>query len=172
MLIRTLAALASLLAALPAAAGIVDIDAFDNRSETPVEIELPAGAYVVLPLDVAMGGAFTATNFWGVVEDCDVNGANCRFGWIWQYVFASDSIPETSIAEPTRWATPELAFAVAPTTTFDLYQTETVRFYFTDGEWEDNEGGVSLAVVPVPEPARAALLLVGGLCLALLRPRS
>lgn len=166
MSIRALAFLAPLLLALPVGAVIVDIDARDNTPSAPVEVELPAGAYTLFPVDVAGGGAYTATNFWGVVESCDENGADCRYGWIWQYVFASDSIPETQVLTPDRWATPELAFAGAVETSFDLYNPETVRLYFTDSPFDDNQEGVSLDIVLVPEPARAVLLLVAGLALA------
>jgi hypothetical protein len=172
---RALAFLVPLLVSLQAGAVIVDLDARDNTPENPVELDLPPGAYSVVPVDPAGGGAYTATNFWGVVEDCDeVTGGDCRFGWIWQYVYASDSIPETHVAGADRWATPELAFASAAPHSFDLYDPETVRFYFTDGEFPDNQEGVSFDVVLVPEPAGAALLLAGALALAAtrLRPRA
>jgi hypothetical protein len=162
MLIRTFTVFISLSVAVPAAAVIVDIDAFDNRPQNPVEIDLPAGAYTLVPVDGAGGGAYTATNFWGVVEDCDPSGADCRYGWIWQYVYESDSIRETDVRVPDRWATPELAFAGATPVSFDLYEPETVSFYFVDCyDFDDNEGGVSLDVRLVPEPGRATLVVVG-----------
>jgi hypothetical protein len=168
---RALAFLATLGLSLPAAAVIVDIDALDNTPENPVELSLGPGAYTVVPVDQAGGGAYTATNFWGVVEDCDeVTGGDCHLGWIWQYVYASDSIPETQVVAPDRWATPELAFASAVEHSFELYDPETVRFYFTDGdEFPDNQGGVSFDVVFVPEPGGPALLLAGALALAATR---
>ena len=167
MTIRALAFLAPLLLALPAGAVIVDLHAKNNTPDNPVTVELPAGAYTLVPVDIAGGGAYTATNFWGVVERCDETGGNCRFGWIWEYVYASDSIPETPVVAPERWATPELAFTGAFEVSFDLFEPETVRFYFIDGDnFHDNKGGVSLDIVLVPEPARALLLLVGGLALA------
>ena len=166
MFVRALDFLAPLLVTLPARALIVDLDAVDNHPGAPVEVDLPAGAYTLFPVDVAGGGAYTATNFWGVVEDCDVNGADCRYGWIWQYVFASDSIPETVVPAVDRFLTPELAFASAQEVSFDLYDPETVRFYFTDGEFPDNQEGVSFDIVLVPEPARAPLLVLAALALA------
>jgi hypothetical protein len=170
MRLRALALLALLVPSLPAGAVIVDIDARDNTPENPVELDLPAGAYTVVPVDEAGGGAYTATNFWGVVEDCDeVTGGDCRFGWIWQYVYASDSIPETPVTGDDRWATPELAFASAPEHSFDLYDPATVRFYFTDIKFKDNQEGVSFDVVLVPEPAGPALLLAGAFALAATR---
>lgn len=175
MPLGALAALALLLCSLPAAAVVVDIDARDNTPATPVEVSLDAGAYTLVPVDVAGGGAYTATNFWDIVERCDEAGGDCRYGWIWQYVFASDSLPETQVVADGRWATPELAFASAIEASFDLYEPETVRFYFVDGEFPDNQEGVSFEIVLVPEPGRAVLVLVGALALAavhpLLRPR-
>jgi hypothetical protein len=168
-------ALLALLLASPAGAVIVDVHSRDNTPAAPVEVSLDAGAYALVPVDIAGGGAYTATNFWNTVERCDEFGGDCRYGWIWQFVFASDSIPETPVVAPGRWATPELAFAHAFETSLDLYEPETVRFYFVDGEFEDNQEGVSLEIVFVPEPARAALVLVGALVLAarglLPRPR-
>jgi hypothetical protein len=176
MPLGALAALALLLCSLPAAAVVVDIDARDNTPATPVEVSLDAGAYTLVPVDVAGGGAYTATNFWDTVERCDETGGDCRYGWIWQYVFASDSLPETQVVADGRWATPELAFANAFETSFDLYEPETLRLYFIDNPYDDNLGGVSLDVVLVPEPGRAALVLVGALGLAasslLSRPRA
>jgi hypothetical protein len=98
-----------------------------------------------------------------------VTGGDCRFGWIWQYVYASDSIPETPVTGDDRWATPELAFASAPEHSFDLYDPATVRFYFTDIKFKDNQEGVSFDVVLVPEPAGPALLLAGAFALAATR---
>jgi len=167
-----LALLALALLAPPAGAAIVDLDARDNTPADPVEVSLDSGAYTLVPVDVAGGGAYTATNFWNTVERCDETGGDCRYGWIWQYVLASDSLPETQVVADGRWATPELAFANAFETSFDLYEPETLRLYFIDSPYDDNLGGVSLDVVLVPEPARAVLVLVGALGLVLSRQRN
>jgi hypothetical protein len=167
MPLGALAALALLLVSLPAAALIVDIDARENTPAAAVEVALDAGAYTLVPVDVAGGGTYTATNFWNIVERCDETGGDCRYGWIWQYVFASESLPETQVVADGRWATPELAFANAFETSFDLYEPETLRLYFIDNPYDDNLGGVSLDVVLVPEPGRAVLVLSGALGLAM-----
>ena len=139
---------------------IVNIDARVHSTENPISIVLDTGDWLITPIDTSMGGAFTAWNAWGV------SGR-----WLNFYVVESETIPSTIVGEGwdqgQQYPTPEIAFENASAFEFSLLQQESINLSITDNSSElfDNQGGMSLSIVQIPEPATILLLAFGGLAL-------
>ena len=149
---------------------IVDIDAVANcatDSSNAVEVNLPAGNWVVTPIDTSGGGAFTAMSVWDSNVGCDASGENCTNGWFMDYKLMAPDVPENGFGVYALYATPEQAFANdAEGTSFMLPTAQTVKFWIEDTPCDDNRGGVSLEITEgVPAMPSGWLMLLAALLL-------
>jgi PEP-CTERM motif len=173
-------AASALLASGAATAQIIDIDgtpplsnsvsfsglAFGfNGTFTGSSLALGPGSYTVNPIDTSMGGAYTAVNRFGGVGLPDT-------GWEWSLwiqrvgidaapVFYGFGVGIGALAGDYQ-STAAGAFAVASALspiTFSLVAPTTVNFLWFDDSFGDNQGGISVSVVP--EPATLALMAAG-----------
>lgn len=139
-------------------AGVDYRDAPDSYT-LGVELTLNAGQYRIYSVGRADGGLF------------DYDAWNYAGGFLNQY-FIHTATGTTFIgtlnAVRTNWEifpTADAALATAKATfspyLLDVAATETVRFGIADSFYGDNSGGISLRVVPVPEPESLAMLLGG-----------
>lgn len=130
---------------------IVDINAVSNGQNNPLGLQLAAGWYTVTPVNQAQGGAYTAWN------------ANLGNPDWWSSGFFID-VPGTGIlygggAGPYPTAGDAYANAFWPSNfTFHLSSAGTVHFGMIDSGYDDNLGGVSLQIRPVPLPPSMFLL--------------
>ena len=119
-------------------------------------LTLGQGNYVITPLSANTGGIFTAANRFNQVS------LPLR-GWEWNYYIAIDGQPATKIgfgegqpaAGGNYQATPDLAFALAPSHAFSLASTSSVTLFWADDNLSDNSGGISLDVSAAPGPVSA-----------------
>ncbi|MEM7568670.1 MAG: PEP-CTERM sorting domain-containing protein [Pseudomonadota bacterium] len=146
----------AMVVSVAANATIINIDSTDPNNE--VILSLDAGDYRVDPiLD-----AFTAWNAWGRETGCDGAGENCSRGWIYSYFIESPELGNVFVGSGSmRFATAMQAFDKAEPFFFSLASAQDVRFYRPDSRFNDNEGGLSLRLVEVSEPATLALLTLG-----------
>jgi hypothetical protein len=134
-----------------------------NGTFVGASLSLAAGDYLLTPLDIAAGGAYTAVNRFG--------STTSDRGWewsVWLQQGASQPVmygfgvgappPMTGSYQSTAGA----AFALAPAPfTFTLASATTLRVLWFDDHFGDNQGGISVRIAPVPEPSAIALLLAG-----------
>jgi len=142
---------------------IIDIDSIANNNlGNAVSISFAPGRYDVTPIGTSNGGAYDAWNWnFGIVADCDGSGANCRKGWINNYIVKVDGAPEQRISDGIKYLDPLLALDNALGTSFTLTAETNVSFYIPDLVPLDNEGGISLDVTAVPVPGAAWLFGTG-----------
>lgn len=163
MLMLSLGAIVPTAAALDVAinipAGIDYRDAPDSFTKG-VELTLDAGQYLIYSVGPADGNLF------------EYDAWNYGFGgYLNQYFIHAQSgttFIGTLNAARTNWqifASADAALTTAKTTfspyRLDVVAAETLRFGIADSYYGDNSGGISLRVVPVPEPDSLALLLGG-----------
>jgi hypothetical protein len=145
--------------ALNIPAGVDYRDAPDSFTKG-VELTLEAGQYRIYSVGRADGSLF------------EYDAWNYGFGgYLNQYFIHAQSgttFIGTLNAARTNWAifgTADAALATAKATfspyLLEVAARETLRFGIADSYYGDNSGGISLRVVPVPEPASLALLLGG-----------
>ena len=172
------------LAATPAAAAIVNLDALTNSGMTAtnaISLNLGAGTYTVTPTI----GAFTAFTRFNTISGCNNIGGSCTTGYEHSYFvtigatstgYGSNNGLGTLGPQTTGgyYATAAQAFALDATTSmFTLAAPQTVKFWIFDDFLSDNSGGVSLNVAAIPEPASWAMLIAGfGLVGAAMRRRT
>jgi hypothetical protein len=148
-----------------------------NPSITVVfaDLVLGPGAYTVTPVATPAAGAlYTAANRFGFVDQCGTGGTGCKIGWehnYWVKVGTGSAATPVGSAPAggigphvggAYFASDALAFGNAAGTTLNIAAANTnVRFYWLDDHWNDNQGGLSLNVTPVPEPHEWAMLLAG-----------
>jgi hypothetical protein len=92
------------------------------------------------------------------------------------YWIASETEPDRyHVDDDTVYPTPADALVAGESSTFTVSEAGPVGFAIRDAVVDDNTGGMSLAVVPVPEPSRPALLGAGiaalAVCARAPRPR-
>ena len=179
---KTLAiALASALGtiAAPAAAEVINLGTSGPLRHA---VELQAGTWQITPLgaDSALGALYDGYSVWSSETGCDAQGLNCTQGWRWAYrlvdgddnrISAFQSGTDLGIGNTL---TAELSLAAAQAAgpfTFTLEQARTLYFTFTDSQYSDNRGGVSLdlSLVPTSVPVPGTALLMGLGLLALNR---
>ena len=170
------------LAPLPAAATIVDVSATSPDGTT---LSLAAGRYEVAVVGIAGGGAYDAYSLWShqyawddprTGDPCLGDGSQCRYGYQDEFVTTIDGqstlyrlAADAAPASPGyfRYTTASAAAAAAiagPYETllgFTLAGPKAVTFRVNDSSWWDNDGGVSLRVTAVPEPADWLLMTFG-----------
>jgi hypothetical protein len=128
-------------------------------------LALGPGNYTVNPIDISMGGAYTAVN-----RFAGVNLPGTGWEWsLWVQRVGLDAAPVfhgfgVGIGAITGdyQSSAANAFAVATTLapiTFSLLAPTTVNFLWFDDNFADNQGGISVSVVP--EPATLALMAAG-----------
>ncbi len=181
--IGSLFALGLGLAATPAAATVVNIDAIANAgltSASGVTLSLGAGTYSVTPII----DKYTAFSRFASVIGCDGAGTHCFTGYEHSYLIDVNGV-STGYGDNNGagglgpqpgggyYDTMAKAFALgAKPATFTLLAPGTVTFYIFDDVLGDNSGGVSLNVTGVPEAATWAMLIAGfGLVGAVARRR-
>lgn len=125
----------------------INIDACLTTTSNPVQVYLEAGDYDVTPII----DEYTSWSAW----------SNLR-AWINNYSLSSDEFSAYTVTDGVKYATAELAFANALSTSFTLASAGYVYFFISDSPYSDNSGGMSLDVslsdVSVPEPATFFLL--------------
>ena len=151
-------------------AAIININSLTNNESNSVSLFLDAGTYDVTQIGIADGGAYNAWNAWngGQVNGCDVNGENCRNGWLNWFYFSSSEFGEISNWDGNIYSSASLALSNSMATSFTLTSSALVDFYIKDGTngslaW-DNVGGISLNVglpATVPESPTWYLLVIG-----------
>ena len=172
------------LAATPASAAIVNLDALTNSGMTAtnaVSLNLGAGSYSVTPII----GAFTAFSRFNTIGGCNNIGGSCRTGFEHSYFvtigatstgYGSNSGLGTLGPQTTGgyYASAAQAFTLDATSSmFTLAAPQTVKFWIFDDFLSDNSGGVSLNVAAIPEPANWAMLIAGfGMVGAMMRSRA
>lgn len=164
--LTTIALAASLLIGAAAQATIITIDSTDPNNGTT--LSLGAGDYRV---DLIQD-QYIAWNAWGRETGCDGAGQNCTRGWINSYVIESIELGRLGVGDSSvRFATAMQAFDTAMPFFFTLSSTQDVEFFRPDSNFNDNEGGLSLRLTDVSEPATLALLGLGVIAFAALRRR-
>lgn len=172
MLLKTIiSATLALTVAVPASAlTIVNIDGKLNASNTganAVTLALTQGRYEMRFVQ----DQFTAHNRFGKVSGCKA-GANCTTGWEVRarYYFGADDGVETNnlkfgtMGTASWFSTPQGAFDNAASLVREFTIPSggsTISFYIFDAVTSDNEGGISLSIAAVPEPASWAMLIAG-----------
>ncbi|GAB1414042.1 MAG: hypothetical protein AMXMBFR31_08500 [Candidatus Desulfobacillus denitrificans] len=156
---------AGALAAFPAQAQVINLDAQSTTTASPYAMVFGAGTYQVFdvgPGDVA-GATYAAWNPWGAgAGGCDTSGGGCDWGWYrrWYMDFGTGEVGNND----GFFANAALALANAKTGdphSFTLLVPTTVTFWIADSPYYDNSGGVSLSIAAVPEPETWALMLAG-----------
>ena len=174
----TLSAAAFAIAAVAAspaqAATIVNLDGMANASEegaNGVTLNLAAGTYSLSFVQ----GDYIAFNRFSSTSGCDGDGKNCRLGWenSARYNIGADTHlfgdgAGTGGFGPLGvgdgyFSSDNLSFANsgAYLDTFTLDVPGAVTFFIYDDILTDNQGGVSLAISAVPEPATWLMMFVG-----------
>jgi hypothetical protein len=182
------AAVATVAFAVPAAATVINLDGINNASldgHNAVSQMLGAGTYKVSFVE----DQYTAFSRWNQIAGCDNAGQNCRQGWENSAVIMLGSSANTFFlgdgnAHGGYGPVPVDAYFSSAAQSFKhsgmysqlftLTVPTDVSFFIADDKLQDNRGGVSLSVaqVPVPEPAPWPLLLTGlGIMGALLHLR-
>lgn len=138
---------------------IIDIDAKQNSASNPIALMLSAGTYSVEYIGMDEGGAYSGWNAWGRVDGCDINGENCRRGWLnGGYGLSFDGTTQVS-GTTNVYANVSQAMQNAVDSSFILTSDKMVNFFMNDSFYDDNVGGISLKLSSnsnlksVPEPA-------------------
>lgn len=135
---------------------VVDIDAVANATgdstgssfpsgAAAVTVNLTAGTYDLIPIDIANGGRFTAAEF------CTCNNPP-KYDWVYDFVTSEQSARErvTSAASRVGFeSSASAAFSLAPTRRITLSNSGWIKFFIFDNPIGDNAGGMSLKIVPV-----------------------
>ncbi len=181
-----IAAAVALAFAAPAGATVINLSGVNNAStdgSNAQSLSLDAGTYNV----TFTQGQYTAFNRWSSSSGCDTNGENCRQGWE-----DSARIGIGSTTSPTFYfgdgnasgdygpkphgayyetASDAFTHAAMYSLNFTLSAPTDVYFWIYDNNVGDNQGGVSLQVVRVPEPAGWPFLMAGFVLLGLVLRR-
>lgn len=171
----------SLLAVGNAHAYLINIDATKSGLNSPVKKYLSAGTYEVIPVS----GKFEAWTAWdlsnpkatvcGNGNGCNRNGSDVK-GWLNSYGFQSldlvdviingiivapeiDGLYKVNQSKDILYADAGSALANAWGAEFTLTKAGYVSFMVPDSNLGDNDGGMSLHVVP--EPSILALMALG-----------
>jgi hypothetical protein len=131
------------------------------------DLTLPtAGTYSVTPV----ADQFVAANRFGYAANCAAGTSQCQYGWEHTYyVKPSDGVAATKYGlgegvgpvGSAYFSTANGALAAGVAGSFSISAPATVRFYWLDDTWSDNQGGISLNVALVPEPHEWAMMLAG-----------
>ncbi len=134
-------------------ADVVNIDANSSSYESPVTCFFEAGTYLVTPIGIDDGGVYNAWN------NHYTSGA-----WLNRYGFYCDEF-EIYIDDGMAYDTELEALANAQSSQFTITSDSNVNFYIFDlpGMYQDNIGGMSVEVTPVPEPISFLLFPFGAL---------
>lgn len=184
--LTAIAAFGAVQAAPAAAATIVDLHGIANASldgNNAVTVALGAGSYTLEFID----GTYTAFSRFSAPVGCDVDGKNCRQGWENSARISINGGPVELFGDGNAsggfgpidpgdgyYETAALSFANSGifTTNFTLAADSDVSFYLYDDNLSDNQGGVSLQLSAVPEPATWAMMIAGfGMIAGALRRR-
>lgn len=145
-----------------------------NFADNFVAVTLDAGRYAINVIE----DQFTALSYWRSNRGCDSNGEFCDAGWVAAYNIVDDqgnalANLSTYYRPPnTGYATQDAALSAGQalgTQYFSLAGETTIYVGLFDSNRNDNRGGMSLYISPVPLPAGALLLLSGLAALALRR---
>lgn len=141
-----------------AASILVNVDSVKNATgdasgatfaggASAVRIPLAAGTYHFLPIGVADGGRYTATEY------CICNTNPQKFAWLYDYRTSDNSQPakvkaDTGFADGgLSYVTAAEALAGAPAYSVTLGRDGWIEFFIYDPIISDNAGGVSLKIV-------------------------
>jgi opacity protein-like surface antigen len=136
-------------------------------------VEFTAGTWTITAAGIADGGKYDGYTVWSSVSGC-IADLNCKQGYRWGYnLLDADGLLvsgfNTSKSPIGNTKNAALALAAAKDAgpfTFSLDTAQTLYFTFTDSNYADNRGGVSLnlALVQTPSndvPVPATALLIG-----------
>lgn len=144
-------------------------------------VDLQPGTWQITPVDASVeGAAYTAYSVWSSSFGCDALGMHCTNGFRWAYSLedaAGNAVSSFSTVDLVgNTLTAEMAFEAARGAgpfTFTLGSAQPLYFRFSDSEYRDNSGGVSLDLrllqTPsngVPTPGTALLIGLGLAALA------
>ena len=185
--LTAIAALGAVHAVPATAATTIDLDGTANASldgSTAVTLALAAGTYTLQFID----GTYTAYSRFSSPTGCDLDGKNCTQGWENSARISIDGGSPLLFGDGNAsggfgpidpgdgyYSTAALSFANSGifTTNFTLATDSNVSFFLYDDILSDNQGGVSLQLSAVPEPATWALMILGfGLVGGVMRRRS
>lgn len=155
-----------LMSVLPARAVIINVDAVNDASGSPVSLFLGAGTWLITPTNPTLDGAaaFTAWSAWSsgpywlnYLEILDVNAATYH-----QFGAAGPGVSGSHLTQVDAFA------AIAgQQITITLAAPGELRFFVGDNIPGDNRGGMSVDVraAPVPDSGSPAALVLLGLAL-------
>jgi hypothetical protein len=166
------------LAASAAQAEIINVDALTGA---PVRVALSAGSYQISWVSPAEGGLYSGWNAWGYNTGCDAGGLGCSTGWLEGFTLSAPAnFPDWGLGYAAYYyATAAQALAAVPPVQFTLASAELVTLYIGDIWYPDNQGGVSIDLIPLSvgasvslnEPAGLGSLLLGLGCMGWQRRR-
>lgn len=128
---------------------LVNISANNPTPENPVNVALPAGRYTIQEIGIANGGAYDGWKAWMYAPRQDSQG-QWVIGWLNRYNLSSDALGEMTVNDNTVYGSAAAALSAAIPTSLNIESAATVRFYIKDSPAFDNQGGISLLIIPQP----------------------
>lgn len=123
----------------------------------PVQLTLEAGSYSITNASLAPGAnpAFSAWRY------------NSGSNWVWSFMIVDDATKRVLVQGccgnvfASQAGAADQPFAQTYFATLTLPAKTTLDFVIEDYQLNDNAGGISLKIQPIPEPGTFALLLAG-----------
>ncbi|MDB9313694.1 glycosyltransferase, partial [Spirulina sp. CS-785/01] len=132
---------------------IINLNASINNQNNPIQKSLKAGEYKVKVVNGEQGGLYEGWSHWNSHPEDSKNQEKKANGWFNDYCITSSEF-STKISSNRVYSSPDFALANAPTTHFTLNQDNQVQFFIEDQQLtpqsvNPNQGGISLAIIPI-----------------------